>query len=451
MSAATTQAPATSGEPVLSAAAGQRLGELKTLLTTDLGRFDVVVTGDEAQRALNSLATLSPSDFRQVMAELQAEGLVDVMLEKLPWAQQCRFLEVAHEKGYLEREAGEAPRGPFEPPRAPDLYRMQATLPRCVNDLIHEHSKASVEAYKRDYDAYVERYAEGVSRCGSLAEVRALGRPLQPSTTWELRDFRDPRSDFYERDWAVGRCVASPLAAYAAVADRMAELSGERKDGSFWFEAKLEGQVAGFAFDADVVTGDPSRPALKGKVGMATPNLTGDTYATGKIKSDGSREVAVGSKFGNVGVSGSATFDEDMKLKKGSLNVGPVGVTTDGGTHQLNLSPLKVGAGQVKAEAGSYAAGNRAKGELKGGLQAKARLGPLMDGKAQIGFGIKGISEKTAARALSGESVFDTRLPELERGVAWAALPPARREALEKLGWSEAEWSSQLESGRSES
>lgn len=417
---------------------------LATLLTTDASRFDFFVTEGEAHQALEVLRGLSPADFHEAMSALQAAGLVDVLVDRLSWADQCQLLDVAARAGFVEREQGEKPTGPAEPPPHPDLYRESAKLPRALNDLIHEHSKASLAAYDVAYGAYLGRYNEAVGRCGSLQELRALGRPVAPTTTWELTDYRDPSARAYQEDW-LHVSQSSPLAAYIAVADRMAELSGQRHDGAYWFEAKLESQISGVAVDVDVATGEPGRPAVKLNGGLAFPNLTGDTSVTAKAKADGTREVSAGTKLGDVGLSATVATDADGNVKKLSGTVDLVTVSSGEGSAQLTIAPVKVGSGQTKAEAGSYAALDRTKAELRGGVSVKGRAGPLLEGKLQVGFGMKGLSMATARRALGGDSVFDRRLPELERGAAWAELPAARQQALAALGWDETQWASALD------
>lgn len=432
---------ASTDRPPPPAAPSPRLDpRIETLLTTGAGRLDILVTEGEARQALELLRGLSDADFREAIAVLQSKGLCGVLVDHLSWSDQCQFLELASRAGVVEQERGEQPSGVANPPKHPDLYRQSAQLPRALNDLIHEHSKASVAEYKQAYDAYLGRYNDAVARCHSLQEIRALGRPAEPTGTWELTDFRDPRASFYQSDWSLSQSQSSPLGAYVAVAERMESLAGQRHDGSFWFELKLESQISGVALDVDVATGDPSRDVAKLTLGAAVPNLTGDTSVTAKAKLDGTREVSVGTKAGDVGLSATVTTDSSGKLKKAAATVGPVTVTGGEGTGQLGFVPVKFGAGEVKAELGSVAALNREKAELKAGVTAKGKVGPLLEGKLQVTVGMRGLSPAAARRALDGDSVFDRRLPELERGAPWSALPEARRQALEALGWNEAEW-----------
>ncbi len=427
--------PATSSQ---ADAAG--LDDIKQLLSTDVNRLDFMVTEAEAKSALGALSRYSPNDFRAAVGELQRDGSLQTMIEKLPWADQIHFLEVANAKGYLEKEAGASVVGKCDPPRHPDLYREEAQLPRVVNDLIHEHSKAVVADYKTRYDAYVDRYSKAVNSCADLQQIRALGKPADPAPVWELSDHSDPGAKRYAADWNLSASESSPLHAYAAVSDRMQALQGERRDGSFWFEAKAEGQVMGLAFELDVKTGDPSRETVKVNGGLAAKVELGKGSLTRREMLDGKSKstVKAGSAF-----SASVT-EKHGKVTGASVNVAlPVGpavnAAVDDGRTRLGISPVQFSANGGRGELGSYAALDAQKAELSGGLRTKLAIGSTSDLEARVGFGEKGLSAAAADAAWRDEGIF-SRPPELEAKAAWSQLPEGRRSALSMRGWTDAEW-----------
>jgi hypothetical protein len=426
---------------------------LEALLTTDVTRFDFIVTEGEARQALELLRGLAPDEFREALAALEAKGLCKVLVDHLSWDGKCELLQIAWRAGVIEREPGEQPTGVAAPPKHPDLYRQSVRLPRALNDLIHEHSQAAIIEYKRAYDEYITRYSEAVARCNSLREIRALGPPARPTDQWEYTDANDPHAARYHGDWGSSLYHSSPLAAYKAVSDRMQTLTGERRDGSAWFELKVEGQVAGLAWGADVVTGDPRRGPVQLNLGAAVSTPTEDWSASGKVMTDGSRQVTVGkSRVGAVGpVSASVTFDADHRVKQAGVTMGIASVVASPGRAQLSLSPVRADVGKAKAELGSVASLDARTAELRGAVAARAKVGSVLGGRLQVGFGLRGLSANGARRALGSEGVFERRWPELERGTPWAELPKARRATLEALGWDETEWNAELRRTRGDS
>lgn len=411
--------------------------ELRTLLSTDASRFDFFVTEKEAKTALSKLENLAPADFYAAMQSLAKGGQLETLLDKLSWEDQCRFLSMAADKGSLERTPATAGKGKLHPPGQPELFHMSREFPRCLNDLIHEHSKAQYAEFKRDYDAYTQRYQDALGKCGSLLEIQQLGRPAQAGVTREHVAIGDPLENAYAQDW--GRFSdASPMRAYEAVANRMSELTGEKRDGTAWFEFKLERSVPLLTTELTGRLG-PHEHEVKEKVGVvAGGELRG---ATVKVKtfSDKTDSVSVSGK----GVEVSVTTSREEGYKKSSLKAGPVKVAHEKDGGGVELTPFKVEAGDNSAELGSWAAGNRKDAEIRGGVRGGMKVADV-EVKGQVGVGVRVLREETVARALSSSHDVFKVPPELEARVPWRELDPARTKALEKFGWTEAHWATAL-------
>lgn len=412
--------------------------ELTALLSTDVSRFDFFVTGKEAKAALAKLEQLEPAEFYAAMQALSKGGQLETLLDKLSWADQCRFLALAADKGSIERTPAEPGKGPLDPPGQPALFHMSREFPRCLNDLIHEHSKAQFAEYTREYTAYSARYEEAVGKCTSLRDIQKLGPPAPIDVAREHVAIGDPLEDAYAVDFGKQR-APTPTHAYLAVADRMSELTGEKRDGAAWFEVKLE-----FAYGPAVaeVGGrlGPHEQKLEKKAGVAV----GGVLAPGLVGE--AREMSDGSSTGTVvlGPVEASTTIKDGKAEKVAVGGGGAKVTLERGGAQLDLDLAKSGP----AKGGVWAAGNRKQAEVRAGLHGSVKVGDAA-AKAQVGAGARVLREETVRRALSNSHDVFKVPPELEAGTKWSALPPARREALEKFGWTPDDWATALAGGAS--
>lgn len=393
------------------------------LLSTEVARLDFVVTAGEARQSLETLAALSPSEFSLVAERLSAEGHLSTLLDHLDEEGRFRFLSLAADHGYLERLPGEAQRGRFEPPTAPTLYHQSVRLPRDVNDAIHQHSLAAVADYARRYDDYLDRYGAAVAGCRSGQELRALGSPHAPSSTWELTDLRDPEATRYAADW-LRQHTPDAFRANQAVSDKLTELLGERKPGSICVEARAEGHFAMLGLEANLDSRNPAR-WLDAKGALVAPVPASDNL---KLKTDGTLTGSVKLPGQRWGVSAE---EKGGELRKGGVSTPWGSATSDG--RRVTVTAR-----------GAYAWSN---GEQVGaGLAAGATLGAgVAELKVSGGIGVQLLSSADAKHALSGrrEGVFDVPA-ELKAGLGWEALPEAAREFHQRNGWTAEEWSAAL-------
>lgn len=414
--------------------------ELQQLLSTDASSLDFFVTHQEATTALNKLEQLAPADFYKAMQSLGEGGQLATMLDKLEWEDQCRFLRVASEKGSVEARPEEKAKGPLNPPGQPKLYVMNRELPRCVNDLIHEHSKAQYGQFVRDYREYSARYEDAVSQCKSLREIQQLGRPASAYVAREYTAVGDRRSDAYDRDFSRLN-NASELKPYLAVANRMSDLTGEVRDGAAWFEFKLETKSQdGVVHERNGRAGPNEPRTMTDAVGVELEY--GEGEAKYKELSDGSTEATAAIPLGEVSLTMKrGAFDE------AALELGPVKLTQEtGGTALVELTALRLKDDGL--ELGSWAAGGVITREIRGGVRGKLEAGDV-EVEGRIGVGVRGLREETVRRALSSSNDVFAPPKELEAHTAWQALPHQRRDELTKFGWTETDWKTALAGGAS--
>lgn len=451
------QPEATTSEGLSKSVQGA-LTSARRLLESDVTRLDLMVTESEAKQALAALAPLDKKDFAAAVQELSSSGHLATMVEKLPWEDQCRFLELAQEKGLVRRASGELAQGVAQPPAPPSHYLHDAKLPREVNDLIHEHSRVLVSQYKQEYGEYLERFCALIDAAKTYAELRALGEPASGHTTWELCDYQDPMTDRYNRDWSASD-GCSATRAYRALSSRKAELEGERADGSMWVEGKLEVQLDDLS--AEINYAFPPKPgetsANSVKVGyrekkpLPGGRLPMPVEHSVRARSDGSVEVKVATNRSAVPALANKPETEvkvvtDLKgnVTEAAVDPGPVGVAYDA---KKGVGVRVTVSKSANHELGSKAFVNPTTAELRGGAYGKLKAsesGVKVELKGEGNVVVKGIPPKHAAQSLAhltgNREGFWSRPAELIDGVPWSSLSPQRREFLEGLGWTEDEW-----------
>lgn len=431
----------------LSKGAQSALTNARGLLETHVSELDLMVTERDAKQALAALAPLDKKDFAAAVQELSSSGHLATMLDKLPWEDQCRFLELAQGKGMVKRSLGDRPQGTAAPPADPDHYHHDAKLPREVNDLIHEHSKALVSQYKQEYGAYLDRYCALIDGAKTPAELRALGEPASGRITWELHDYQDPMTDAYNRDWSASD-GCSATRAYRALSSRKAELEGERADGSMWLEGKVEVQVGDWSaeFNSDY----PPKPD------EANPTSVKVGYRGKKEIGPLSKLAEKTSKRLPLPVEQSVrarTVVTDLKgnVTEAAVDPGPVGVAYDA---KKGVGVRVTVSKSANHEVGSTAFVNPTTAELRGGVYGKLKAnesGVKVEIKGEGNVVVKGIPPKHTAQSLAhltgNREGFWSRPADLLDGVPWSSLSPQRREFLQGLMWSEAEWTKTLSEG----
>ena len=445
--AGTKEAP--SAPPPSKAVPEERWREISSPLTRSTS--NLLIGTDDAKRANDALARLSPDQFKTAMERMEREGLLSRFTSNLDIKERERFLELAARSGYLHRDAGAEGKGPLEPPGTPATFSNDPWLPKAVRDAVHDHTVASAVGYWRDYEAYLDRYEAAVEAAKSGAEIRMLGEPRRASPPTDSLAWNDPLRTHYTRDYLERVPRMGNHRAYVALSNRRSDLLGEARAGSVYVEGKINvrsenGAEAELSFrqHAGRSARDESKLKVEGDFGGVRAGVehdlrTGKSSASGgmtssvggnrlkvKVKEDGSGSTELGA--GRAG-SAKVEFTADGRVKGAEVKVSGVGaqVGKDG-------VALQVGGGTAYANPTEGRFGARAEREFEvaGG---KVRV--------ELGAGFNGISIVDARHALASEGTH-TVPPEIERGVAWDDLSEDARARVTRNLWTKAEWTEAL-------
>lgn len=396
------------------------------LLSRSLWPLDLRVTASEAGQVAADLGTLTPKDFADAVVELDRRGRLEALLDALDLSGREAFLELCVERGLAKREPARPPEPGVRlaPPACPALVRQDVKLPRPLNDAIFESAVRSAAAYRREYEAYLDRYERAVAACGTGAELRALGEVRQPELVGPPVDEGDPRVGRYRRDWPDD--YPSALRAQRAVSARIDDILGEQHAGSFWFEGGVSVRLG--AAQAEVAL-DTRRPIDEVTVRAA---FVSKPVPGGKVElgSDGSVSAEAKASMGERSVGLGVTTREG-RTEKVAVSVGRVGVSAS-----ADEVGLKLGSAYARGD------GQRLAGGVELALEAPGRQ---LAGRAYLGAGLQGVTGAQALQALSRRGDGALRVPpELERGTSWAQLDAPVRTYLERNAWTEAEWRARL-------
>ncbi|MBL8953691.1 MAG: hypothetical protein JNK82_23150 [Myxococcaceae bacterium] len=359
---------------------------------------DWSVTDTDVSLVHRSLEALSMPEYQTALGELEKGGLLDSYVDAMDATQRAAFLDQASRKGALGSIAGEKVKGPFDPPSSPRLYVQSGTLPPALRRAVHEGNLDAAGGYNRAYRAYVDRYAEGVMQQPSREAIKALGEPArfsgvsEPGLESTHPDYREFTSDWV----SVARMSPDNLAAWGAIGDRMADLTGEVRAGSFWFQA-----------EAEVVRKDGAMTRGQGV------DLTVRTYGAVELTAKKSFGVEGGGEAAKAGAK--LELASTLRLQKGvqnrSTNEATLSGYAEGGKEGGPTGSLEVSSNgdvelgmKVAGPLGSYAKANRGDAKFEGGLTAKAELRKDVEVEVKVGAGFKGITADEVARAIDPKS-----------------------------------------------
>ena len=397
--------------------------DLEKLLRTDWK--DWSITHADRRQVHERLERLPDAAYRRTLARMEEAGLLARYLEPEAMGEPAvrAFLNQAARKGVVSREPPlPAPSAAASPPAGPVFHGNDAALPESLRRVIHGANLEAKRAYVEAHEAYVRRYTEEVGRKGSPLELRELGPPVSPFSLSEPGvTASHPDARALRASWARVSVPDATARAYEAVAARLQTLASRRQAGTLQVRQEVEAAVG--RGEARVKTSREDTLTLQG------------TH-TGTPKE--------GVELGAHGVKAEVMRDASGALQtKGSLDLGGGGVSADSeGKVRLELAvPGHRGVG-------AYAEFNSREGTFGGGVSVEREV-PGARARVEYGVTLQGARPERAGDIASREpgTVFGP-LPELERGVAWEALPAGRRERMVRDGWSAGSWAQALERRR---
>ncbi|HEX8434687.1 hypothetical protein [Archangium sp.] len=400
--------------------------DIKASLHTDWK--DRSITDADRRRVHEQLEKLPPADYRQMLERMEQDKLLGkyLDLEQMSPEQRSAFLAQAERKGCVTREpVRKAPFAPCQPPDVPTLYKNDAKLPASVRESVHESNRLAKRTYHDAHDAYVKRYSEQVMQARSLLDIRALGEPVAPFKVSDGLVYPHPDYNRFRASWSAVPGNDTRDDAYEAVANRMADLSGRMRPGSFWFKAAAEVKAEFMGME------------IKGGVeALVTQDGRTDWAPKGGVER-GIKGVTVGvenSESGEPKVSVGLEHELHSPKGKDPMTVG-ISVDSDGGLR----ADLPVGGGF-----GSYVELNQKQGTYGGGVGFERKFGKTGEEvkvKVEVGFGMQGMRQERARDVASTQpgTLFGA-LPELDQGLAWKDIPTERRERMERDGMTPELW-----------
>ncbi|QRN93199.1 hypothetical protein JRI60_28810 [Archangium violaceum] len=399
--------------------------DVRTRLHTDWK--DWAITDADVRGVHEHLEKLPAGDYARTLARMEKDGLLAKYAERMGPEARSAFLLQAERKGYISSEPGrKAPPAPFAPPDVPAIHRNDARLPSCVRELVHESNRMAKRTYHDAHEAYVKRYSEQVMRAKSLLEIRALGEPVALAKVSDGLVHPHPDAERFRESWSRVPGNDTRNVAYDAVSKRMADLSGRLRPGSFWFKAEVElkAEIAGVGFKAG-----------------AEMTLTQDGQM--KWSPKGGAEITkgvvnVGAEFSESGEPKWSVGLEHAPKSLGKTDPMSVGISADSeGSVRMELP---AGGGF-----GGYAEFNQKEGTFGGGVSFGRKLGEDGEVKLGLGFGMQGARTERARDVASTEhgTLFGA-LPEQEQRLRWEEIPQARRERMERDGWTPELWRENL-------
>jgi len=348
--------------------------------------------------AFKALEPLSMPDYQAALGQLEKDGLLEKLVGAMDPSQRNAFLDQAARKGAIQTAAGEKAKGPFDPPATPRLYVQSKELPPALRRAAHEANLDAAGGYNQSYRAYVDRYAEGVMQQPSREAIKKLGPPApfrgvsEPGLQDTLPGYRAMMDDWVSST----RTAPDSLGAWAAISNRMCDLTGETRPGSFWLQAEVEvvkkdGPMTR-GMGVDLTVRDYGQVQLLGKRSVGLE-------AGGEAAKAGAKlEVAAGVKL-QRGVPMRTVSEVEVAVSaEGGKHGGPtVGVEASShGDRELTMN--------LGGPLGSYAKGNSREATFEGGVTFKQELRKDVELEARVGAGFKAITAEEVERAIDPKS-----------------------------------------------
>lgn len=299
---------------------------------------DWAITNKDVDNIHKSLESLNKQDYHHCLEQMGKNNLLNKYIDNMSSESRANFLNQATEKDYIHRESGSKPEGyKFDPPAAPDIYLNNVNLPKEIREAIHDYNIEKSNEYAKNYDAYIDRYVESVKNASGVETIKDLGSPHPPQNVDADRGVTVFHPDYkrFMLDRIDRELQPTDSRAYHAISDRVNDLSGVQRPGSFWL--RVEGKVAAkadnlsFKAGGEIKISDYGRVDVTGKVGVETkvgPIKAGaeKTTDTGKTK----LSIGVDAKNGkSVKVKTDGEFEATSKLAYAKVN--PEKATFEGG------------------------------------------------------------------------------------------------------------------------
>ncbi len=398
--------------------------------------------------AQKQLEKLPPREFNAVLGKLDQSGSLERFIGQLDDTQKTAFFDTAARKGALERREAVPQHGVMNPPTVPASYAAPKEAPLGLAKAVNE---ANIEGAKQLYGAqqdYLDRYEAAVRNCNSGAELRALGPYAKLETVSNLTHPSHPQYSQLHRDWSHIR-YPSGGRAQATISNKLSDFMGEAHAGSFFVEGKVEvktkagfsGEMEGRLYDTGKVSDTKASAkftdAQKLSLGLDSKGKVSVGAGVGPMKfkvKDGEATIGAESKNGQNEAKAHAKFDKDgLKSFEGEVN--GTGLSYDDGRLQLDVSLIH--------GAGGYGFSNLEKGEFGGGVKKTFELTKDDEVTLRAGFGMQGLSPANANHALNRFGIWEEPA-ELLQKKPWQSLDAKQKDAFQRRGWSEQEWSSKV-------
>jgi hypothetical protein len=338
------------------------------------------------------------------LQKMEESGELKAFLEGADPKTRHAFLQTLASNGYLQQLPEVRVKGGCNPPGVPGTFYSSASLPKSIRDAINADCVQARASYRKAYEDYEQRYVAAAQSASTIAQLRALGPPIPPGQVQTPGLVYGP-PDFQEKDAAFRK--TSPATATMkpanALQDRICELTGEPRAGSYHFKLTAEVDVLGLKLggwmkQAQHHQGIEWGHEESGRIGPASVGLENGHVPVGRF--DGSP----GDDLSYIKANGEGMVEV-------ALPIGP-------------LSPVVM----VDPE----------HAVMEAGLGQKFELGHHVEVEFSARVGATGITGEQAMEAIRSPGFFNA--PERAEGVRWNELSPARRAEYEKMHWTAEEW-----------
>jgi len=398
------------------------------------GVTDWAVTDGDVQAVHQQLDGLSNTEYKATMDRLEQDGYLSTYTANMNSSARDAFLEQAANKGYIQTQAGReynVSGTQPKPPNSPDLYRHSEDLPSSVREAIHDGNVERFHNYREDYKTYINDYKDQVMATSSQDEIRAMGAPVNSFDGMEPG--LSPNDPMRAR-WTHEAISGSPshLPAYAAIGNKIRDLDGEVRPGSFYASGEVSwqqsdngsdypqfgGKIGGRVYDYGAVEVEAMGSAsgildtpLAGEAGVQgirTPGPGGVTHfqAAGEAKIEGEFEYNE-STLDRV----TSTADEIVQAgdnEKSALDrVIPMTVEVDQtGKVELGVEAIAIDTPHGELGVSSYASSDPSNTTFEMGIAGEIGVGK---GDVQVkgGVGFRGITSDEIVEAMNNPGIFE--------------------------------------------